>query len=89
MRPTFVSDQRADRRHHLLDVLRQTVQQDIRRDDAPSLRSYDQALAESRRLAGPEFMHLNARLIREVVSLGGDVSAFVSRRVAERLKAVS
>jgi len=36
--------------------------------------------------ARPEYALLNARLLKEVASLGGDVSAFVPAAVAERLK---
>ncbi len=55
-RPGFISDGRANRRERLLDVLRQTIRQDQRRGQSNSILSYDQALAESRRLGGPEFM---------------------------------
>ncbi len=57
-RPEFVSDRRADRRHELLDVLRQTIHQNSMYTGSPSIRSYDDALIESRRLAGPEFMEV-------------------------------
>lgn len=57
MRPPFVSDQRAARRNELLDVLRDTVR-DRQHPDSPAVRSYDEALSESRRLAGPEFMEV-------------------------------
>ena len=57
-RPEFVTPMRADRRSDLLDVLRSTIHQDDRLSKSPSIRSYDQALLESRRLAGPEFMEV-------------------------------
>ncbi len=57
-RPDFVTPARADRRSDLLDVLRNTIHQDDRLSKSPSIRSYDQALLESRRLAGPEFMEV-------------------------------
>lgn len=56
MRPQFVNEIRAQRRNQLLDTLRSTIQSDPRIADSERLRSYDAALAESRRLAGPEFM---------------------------------
>ena len=49
-RPAFVTDERVARRNELLDVLRSGA------GDSTSIQSYDQALMESRRLAGPEFM---------------------------------
>jgi hypothetical protein len=55
-RPPFVTDSRARRRNTLLDVLRETLHEDDRRARSESILSYDQALLESRRLAGPEFM---------------------------------
>ncbi len=57
-RPEFVTPARADRRSDLLDVLRNTIHQDERLSKSPSIQSYDQALLESRRLAGPEFMEV-------------------------------
>jgi hypothetical protein len=57
-RPEFVTPERADRRTDLLDVLRNTIHQDNRLSKSPSIQSYDQALLESRRLAGPEFMEV-------------------------------
>lgn len=55
-RPQFVSPARADRRTELLDVLRGNLQQDGGSAKSPSIKSYDEALLASRRLAGPEFM---------------------------------
>lgn len=57
-RPEFVTPARADRRGDLLDVLRRTIAEDPRMSTASSIQSYDQALLESRRLAGPEFMEV-------------------------------
>jgi hypothetical protein len=57
-RPDFVTPARADRRSDLLDVLRNTIRQDEHLSESPSIQSYDQAILESRRLAGPEFMEV-------------------------------
>jgi len=37
--------------------------------------------------ASPDVRHVTATLVRQIASLGGDVSDFVSREVARRLKA--
>jgi hypothetical protein len=89
MRPTFVSDRRADRRNQLLDVLRQTVRQDPHHNASPSLQSYDDALAESRRLAGPEFMKvfdLNSESddLREAYGSEFGQRCLLSRRLIQR-----
>ena len=55
-RPQFVGDARAQRRSDLLDVLRSSIQNNDRLAASKSIQSYDEALLESRRLAGPEFM---------------------------------
>jgi hypothetical protein len=85
-RPNFVSPARADRRSELLDVLRDSVHQ---RSRSPSIQSYDEALLESRRLAGPEFMKVfdlqsEKDDLRE--SYGGEFGqrCLLSRRLIER-----
>lgn len=55
-RPGFLTDARQDRRAKLLDTLRKTVRDQY--PDSPSLASYDDAVTESRRLSGPEFMEV-------------------------------
>lgn len=55
-RPSFVSETRSRRRSDLLDVLRDTVRNQSATDAENTVRSYDDALLESRRLSGPEFM---------------------------------
>ncbi|MEM9367031.1 MAG: DUF1501 domain-containing protein [Planctomycetota bacterium] len=55
-RPDFVTDERASRRSRLLDSLRAGLRAQTGWQDASSMRSYDEALLESRRLSGPEFM---------------------------------
>lgn len=56
VRPSFVDDGRMGRRVRLLDALRETIRDDPRLGESKSLTSYDEVLAESRRLSGPEFM---------------------------------
>ncbi len=58
MRPDFVSASRAQRRSDLLDVLRHSLHRDARLGQSPSIVSYEDALLESRRLSGPEFMQV-------------------------------
>ncbi len=55
-RPGFLTDTRETRRANLLDTLRQTARE--RFPESPSLQSYDDAVSESRRLSGPEFMEV-------------------------------
>lgn len=55
-RPSFVTDDRDARRRELLDVLRSTVHNRPDFAKSASLKSYDEALLESRRLSGREFM---------------------------------
>ncbi|MGI9474890.1 MAG: DUF1501 domain-containing protein [Rubripirellula sp.] len=57
-RPEFIGDARAQRRGDLLDILRGSIREDARLGSSNSIRSYDEALQESRRLAGPEFMEV-------------------------------
>ena len=38
-------------------------------------------------MAGEEFSFISSRMIKEIVTLGGDVSSFVPKVVAERLRA--
>lgn len=55
-RPEFVTDVRSARRTRLLDSLRTRLHAQPNWEDSASMRSYDEALLESRRLSGPEFM---------------------------------
>ncbi len=57
-RPSFLTENRHERRVKLLDTLRQTVRQDPQLGEAKSVLSYDAAVAESQRLSGPEFMEV-------------------------------
>lgn len=88
-RPSFVSPERASRREDLLDVLRQTVQRDKRMSGSPSIQSYDEALLESRRLAGPDFMQVfnlqsETDQLRESYGEEFGQRCLLSRRLIER-----
>lgn len=88
-RPDFVTPARADRRSDLLDVLRRTMQRDDQLSRSPSIQSYDQAVLESRRLAGPEFMEvfdLNSEpdALRESYGEEFGQRCLLSRRLIER-----
>jgi hypothetical protein len=88
-RPGFVSSARASRRSDLLDVLRETVRRDDRLAQSASIQSYDEALLESRRLSGPEFMKvfdLNSEKDELRESYGEEFGqrCLLSRRLIER-----
>lgn len=38
-------------------------------------------------MAGEEFSFISSRMIKEIITLGGDVSSFVPKEIAERLRA--
>ena len=88
-RPTFIDDSRAKRRADLLDVLRASVREDGRLGSSPSVRSYDEAIEESRRLSGPEFMEVfnlksEAADLRQSYGDEFGQRCLLSRRLIER-----
>ena len=88
-RPQFVTDSRSGRRNELLDVLRETLRESDPRARSQSILSYDQALLESRRLAGPEFMNVfdlqsERDELRESYGSEFGQRCLLSRRLIER-----
>jgi hypothetical protein len=88
-RPQFVTDARSSRRNELLDVLRETLRETDPRARSESIHSYDQALLESRRLAGPEFMNVfdlasEGDVLRESYGSEFGQRCLLSRRLIER-----
>ncbi len=89
MRPEFIDDRRANRRRELLDVLRERLPVGRTSATTSSIRSYDQALLESRRLGGPEFMDvfdLNSESdgLREKYGSEFGQRCLLARRLVER-----
>ncbi|MEM1067775.1 MAG: DUF1501 domain-containing protein [Planctomycetota bacterium] len=87
--PPLVDAPRSQRRHELLDVLRNTLNSNQQAAASPSVQSYDQALLASRELAGPQFMDVfdlksENSALRE--SYGGEFGqrCLLARRLVER-----